>query len=241
MRLRITYGSAAAFLADYRDQASRGGLLVRVAVADAERGAEVVLEIVTPGGRAHLSGQVLQALGDNGVAVAIEPGELSQLVRKAEARPDAGTDAETQHEVVGDGDSAPGAAASAEAAAGRDQAQQIQRALHGDKAQRMAIIRSPNKLLHGYVLRNPQIQLDEIAAIARMRTVSVEILNFIASKRDWCERPEVALALVRNPKTPVPLAVRMLDHVTMAELRQLAKQAGLREAVLRAVRKKVLG
>jgi len=91
------------------------------------------------------------------------------------------------------------------------------------------------------VLRNPQIQLEEIIFIARMATASIEILTAIANRREWAERPEVALALVRNPKTPVPLAIKMLDHVGPAELRGLAKQQSVRDAIQRAARKKILG
>lgn len=55
------------------------------------------------------------------------------------------------------------------------------------------------------------------------------------------QRPEIAIALVRNPKVPPPLAIRLLDHVSAAELRQLAKDSRTREPVQRAARKKVMG
>ena len=125
--------------------------------------------------------------------------------------------------------------------AAQQQAQKIQQALHGDKNQRMAILRDHNKQLHTYVLRNPQLQIDEVLTIAKMSTMSAEMLTAIAGRREWAERPEVALALVRNPKTPIPLAVKMLDHVTDSELRVLAKQPNVRDAVQRAARKKILG
>ena len=121
------------------------------------------------------------------------------------------------------------------------QAKRIQLALNGDKNDRMAILREPNKLLHSYVLRNPKLQLDEVVFVARMPTVSVELLVFIAGKREWAERAEVAIAIVRNPKTPIPVAVKMLDHVGMTELRSLAKQQSVRDGISRAARKKILG
>src|SRR5688572_27465642 len=163
MRLRITYGRVADFLADVRTQVARGGLLVRVDPGAADRGAPVELEVVTPAGRAQVAARVLQVLAGAGVAVELDPGALAQLAAAAEA-------------------------------------QKIQQALHGDKHQRMAILREPNKMLHGYVLRNPQLQLDEVVFIARMTTVSTDLLTFIAGRREWAERPEVAIALVRNPK-----------------------------------------
>ena len=50
----------------------------------------------------------------------------------------------------------------------------------------------------------------------------------------------MALALVRNPKVPVTLAVKMLNHVPVADLRQLAKATHVRDAIQRAARKKIL-
>lgn len=116
----------------------------------------------------------------------------------------------------------------------------IQLAMRGDRDQRLEILRGRNRTLHQYVLRNPGLTVDEIALIARMPTVAPEVLTQIADRREWGHRPEVALALVRNVATPVPVAIRLLDRVTEHDLRQLAKDARTREPVQRAARKKLL-
>jgi hypothetical protein len=126
-------------------------------------------------------------------------------------------------------------------AADASTAQKIQRALHGDRSDRLAMLRDINKSLHPYVLRNPGIQVDEIAWIARQPTVAPDALAYIAGKREWIQKPEIAAALVRNPKTPPPLAIKLLDLVAPSELRLLAKQTNVRDAVQRAARKKLLG
>lgn len=122
-----------------------------------------------------------------------------------------------------------------------ESAERIQQALRGNRDERAAIMRDGNPALQLHVLRNPGLQLDEIAAIAKMRTVAPELLKQIADKREWAQRPDVAIALVRNPKTPVPLAIRMLDFVSQQDLRQLAKDANTRTAIQHAARKKILG
>lgn len=127
------------------------------------------------------------------------------------------------------------------AAADATTAQKIQRALHGDRSDRLAMLRDTNKSLHPYVLRNPGIQADEIAWIARQPTVAPDALAYIAGKREWVQKPEIAAALVRNPKTPPPLAIKLLDLVAPSELRLLAKQTNVRDAIQRAARKKLLG
>ena len=230
LRLEVRYDRIADFLTDVRQQLAHGGLLVRgEPPAGTDRGAAVELSVVTPVGSRVVAGQVLQILAGAGIAVGFDPALLADLVARAQA-PDVESSAAE----------AP-AAPAPPIAFGAAQAAKIQQALHGDKNQRAAILRENNKALHSYVLRNPQIGIDEVAAIARMTTVAVEVLTFIAGRREWYERPEVAIALVRNPKTPVPLAVRMLDHVGQGELRQLAKQSAIREAISRVARKKILG
>jgi hypothetical protein len=190
---------------------------------------------------------VLQVLAGAGVAVGLDAGMLGELIVAAEAWTGADEGAEPAHRLASDDEEALALEESVEPGRapargmGAAQAAKIQQALHGDKNQRMAILRENNKMLHAYVLRNPQIQLDEVIAIARMTTVAVEVLTFIAGRREWAERAEVASALVRNPKTPVPLAIRMLDHIGQSEIRQLAKQTSVREAIQRAARKKILG
>lgn len=228
LRLEVRYESIADFLADARAQLAHGGLLVRgEPPASADRGVAVELTVVTPVGSRAVAGQVLQVLAGAGVAVGFDSSLLAELVEMAEAAERTSTPAPTTTPPP--------------VSFGAAQAAKIQQALHGDKNQRAAILRENNRLLHSYVLRNPQIGVDEVAAIARMTTVSGDILAFIAGRREWSERAEVAIGLVRNPKTPVPLAVRMLDHVGPGELRQLAKQTGVREAIARAARKKLLG
>jgi hypothetical protein len=221
VKLRATYDSVEDFLRDHEQQIARGGLLVRTEEDfEVARGATVELELDTPVGSLTLDAQVIQVLAGAGVAVTVSPDDVEELAEAARAR-------------GGHRRSAP--------ESGSAMARKIQLALHGDKNQRAVLLREPNKLIHGYVVRNPQIQLDEVVTIARMTTVAIEVLTFIASRREWAERPEIALALVRNPRTPVPLAIRLLDRVLPGDLRQLAKQTSVREPILRAARKKVIG
>ncbi len=237
MQLRVTYDGVEEFLRDHEEQIARGGLLVRGdAPAGLERGASVELELVTPVGSVTLAGHVIQVLAGAGVAVTVDPGAVSQLAEAARA---AGQRAGAQR--AGRTTGSPDARSAApEPPHGAALARKIQLALHGDKNQRAALLREQNKMIHGYVVRNAQIQLDEVVAIARMTTVAVDVLTFIASRREWAERPEVAIALVRNPRTPVPLAIRLLERVSQNDLRQLARQSHVREPIQRAARKKVI-
>lgn len=245
LRFRVTYHSTEDLLADVAQQVSRRGLLVRVPMTSAERGEPVEVEIATPHGTTTVAATVLQLLPGLGVAVELDPAAFEPLAEAAREHAVAGGPPE--HERIVEAmattiDDEPDEPVRRPAPTQAQlTAHKIQLALHGDKNQRMAILREQNKQLHGYVLRNPGLQLDEIVFIAKQPTVSADLLTQIAARREWAERPEIAIALVRNPKTPVPLAIKLLDHVGSGELRNIAKQQSVRDAIQRAARKKLLG
>lgn len=124
---------------------------------------------------------------------------------------------------------------------GASRAEKIQRALHGTRDDRHAILRDRDRTLHPFVLKNPQLDAEDIVAIAKNPQLAGELLAQIGERRDWLQRPAVAVALVRNPRTPSDLAVRALDHVPTDALRQFAKGAGVLPHVCQAARKKLLG
>jgi hypothetical protein len=231
LKLRVTYHRAADLAADDASQFSKGGLLVRVApppelaLFDA-----VTLEIVAGGGRATLAAQVVQTAPD-AIAVMFDRAGLDALVSGAGADV---LDADPEHELVDE------TASTAARGGGAGLAKRIQQALHGNKDERAAVMRDFNKQMHVYVLKNPQLGADEVLAIAKMATVGADLLAQIAARRDCASRPDIAIALVRNPKTPTGVAVKLLDYVGNADLRQLAKDARTRTPIQQAARKKIV-
>lgn len=234
MQLRIRYFRAADIKSDYEKQLSRGGLLVRIpGTDDITQFMPVKLELAVSATVVVLDAQVVQVFPIAGVAVTFTPSRaLESWVAAACAT--ASEDKDPEHTVVGD-EKTPARPAALETS------DRISTALRGNRDERAAILRENNPALHGHVLKNPGLQLDEIANIAKMRTVSPELLRQIADRREWAQRPEIATALVRNPKTPVNVAVRLLDFVPATELRQLAKDQHTRTPIQHAARKKVLG
>jgi hypothetical protein len=234
VRFRVQYDSPADLVADAEQQFERGGFFVRVeAPEEAQLYAPAELEIVTPDARVVLEGQIVQTIPGVGVAIGFAPDvpALVQVVGAARA---------VGGEPGGGGVHSVASAPEERAARDESTAERIQLALHGNRDQRMRIIRGANRSLHRYVLQNPGLQLDEVTQFAKMSSVSPDLLKAIADRREWAGRPEIALALVRNPKTPVPLAIRMLNHIAPADLRRLAKGTSLRMPILGAARKKVL-
>ncbi len=256
VRLRVRYHRLADLVRDYDEQLARGGFLVRVSPAEVlQQFQSVELEIVAPRGSLVLDAQVVQYFSGVGVAVTFTP--LPALVAavnnaRKNVDPDDASGGEPEHSVVKPGESmrAPDTdrdlpvappMQTPRAVVVPGPVDRMQQAIHGTRDERAAVLRDPNTSLHVYVLRNPSIQLDEVVGIAKMRTVSPELLKAIADRREWIGRPEIALALVRNPKTAVPVALRALEFVGPAELRVLAKDQNVRTPIAQAARRKVVG
>jgi hypothetical protein len=224
MRLRVTYDRPEDLVAEHDEQMTKGGLLVRgEAPADLALFAPIEVEFTGSALRTPIvvQGQVVQVAAGVGVAVAFDPAPLAAAVQSARV----GTRA---------------AIASPPPSPKNEAAAKIQLALHGNKDERGRILRDPNRMLHPYVLKNPNLGIDEVLSMAKMTTVSPDALAQIAERPEWAQRPEIALALVRNPKVPTPLACRLVEFVTPADLRQLAKDTKTRPQVQQAARKKVL-
>jgi hypothetical protein len=225
---RVIYRDPAE-LVEVRAQMARGGLLVTgVDTAGLELGAPVMLEVVLPGGRVAAGAvEVLHVFPGTGVAVSVTAGIVAAV--EAAAR-------------------APGATAPPPAAvppapaapATLSSADKIQLALHGNRDQRNAILRDPNRSLHPYVLKNPQFGVDDALAVARNGQASPDLLGLVGERKEWLSQPQIALALAKNPKTPPTVAVRALDHVPVDALRHLAKGTGAPPHVVTAARRKVV-
>jgi hypothetical protein len=241
---RITYQQYGE-LRDDLSQMGHGGMLVKVAdAAGLELDAPISLELVLPDGTTlAAAGRVLHVFPGVGVAVSVPP-ELVDEVRRCSAGTDAGA-GPAHHERIDGAPAAPrtrtAAATAAPSIDGLSHADKIQVALHGNRDQRNAILRDSNKTLHPYVLKNPQLNADDVLAIAKNAQMTPELLGQIAQRKEWFQRPQIALALARNPKTPPEVGVRALDHVPIESLRQIAKGVGALPHVVAAARKKVLG
>lgn len=253
---RITYASYLALSSDVEEQMARGGVLVRVdGVSALAFDAPVQLEIVLPDGTARRQhAKVLQVLTGLGVAVTIETSLVDEL-RKIAALGSGMGGKPTRHERV-DPNAPPVDRARASGTTlppferprtttttpfeQLSNAQKVHMAMHGSRDERNAILRDKNRSLHQYVLKNPQLGTDDVLEIAKSAMTAPDMLRTISERKEWFQRPQIALGLARNPKTPADIAVRALEFVPMDALRLMAKGAGVLPHVAQAARKKII-
>jgi hypothetical protein len=119
--------------------------------------------------------------------------------------------------------------------------EKMQLAMHGDRAARLVLMKDTNKAVHTFIIQNPKITIDEVRYFAAYRQANPDALKLLSEHREWMQNPGVVSALVGNPKTPAPIAVKLLDRLPPAELRRLAKSDGVPRAVQLAARRKVAG
>ena len=260
-QLTATYSTWAAV---HRDASSLSqGLFLRISVELAQF-AQVDVQIVLPDGEGIVvRGEVVSVVPQQAVALQWRPegrDATETLLKRAMAHPAdvaaAGADepaAAERSDDTDESDSGEAAPAAVDAAADnfvdRESLQaQIeamsvndkrQAALHGKKDMRWLLVRDQNKTIHSFVIKNPAITVDEIEQIARLTSVNPEVLHTISQNRDWTRSQSVVRNLVKNPKTPMPDALSVLDKLPVGEIRALAKSSSVRTPIQMAARKKM--
>ena len=109
--------------------------------------------------------------------------------------------------------------------------QKVQLAFKGNKTVRMILVRERNRLIASATMRNPRMTENEVEAIAGMRDVQEEVLRLIGLRRDWSSKYNIALALARNPKTPLGVVLPLINRLNLRDLKGLKDDKGVSEAV----------
>ena len=116
-----------------------------------------------------------------------------------------------------------------------DPNQKARLALQAGRTERQILRRENSPQILMGLLSNPQVEAEDVLQIVRNPHCNGGLLQRVASDRRWGTNLEIRSAIVRNPKTPAPVAVRLLPSLSIEELRQLAKVTGpLRENVRRS-------
>jgi hypothetical protein len=119
-------------------------------------------------------------------------------------------------------------------------AQRMSLAMKGTREERAVLIRDPNKIVGVSVLSSPKITEAEVESIAKMASVSDEILRIIGFSRNWTKSYAIVHALVRNPKTPLAMSMNFLSRLAEKDLRNLSTNRNIPEVLRVTARKKVV-
>jgi len=108
---------------------------------------------------------------------------------------------------------------------------------------RLKLARGAPRTLRQFLLRdtNPQVACaallfnnlseQEIEQTAASRSVQQEVLEAIGKKREWIGRYSVMKALIQNPRTPLPMAIKYVPRLSVRDMRDMAKDRNIPDAV----------
>jgi hypothetical protein len=117
--------------------------------------------------------------------------------------------------------------------------QRVALAVKGNKEARSILVRDQNRVVAAAAIRNPRITEQEVVAAAQSRSVSDEVIRIVSNSKELTRPYGVKVALVNNPKTPLPTAMRMLTLLRDADVRAVAKSKNVPTAVSNQARRLV--
>ena len=113
----------------------------------------------------------------------------------------------------------------------------VQLATRGNKEARNLLIKNPNRIIVLAVLNSPKVTDDEIISYAGNKNLSKEVPLIISNKREYTKNYMVKLALVNNPKTPLPTAMKFLRHLLPKDLRNVSKSKNISTVIAKTALK----
>jgi hypothetical protein len=119
-------------------------------------------------------------------------------------------------------------------------AQKIRLAMLGSAAERMLLLRDPNRLVAASAIRSPLIQEPEVLRISASRVVSEEVLRAISLNKDWVRNYLIKLNLVNNPRTPFAMSARLVPHLRESDLKMIAKSKNVTGSISQAAKQQLL-
>ncbi|MGV8073733.1 MAG: DUF4388 domain-containing protein [Syntrophobacteraceae bacterium] len=117
--------------------------------------------------------------------------------------------------------------------------EKLRLAMQGDKEARALLIREPSKIIQMAIISNPRITEGEVAVIAHSKQVDEEVLRRIAASREWTKLYPIRMALTTNPKTPLPISIKLVQTLLPQDLKLISKSKAVPTAIAQAARKLV--
>jgi hypothetical protein len=109
--------------------------------------------------------------------------------------------------------------------------EKIKLATLGNKEARTLLLRDANKLVCMAAVTSPRITDGEILTLATSRTVNADVLRHIYTKRDHLKSYAIKMSLVKNPKVPLPTALKFLQMLQEKDIRDLSRDRNVPQTV----------
>jgi hypothetical protein len=119
-------------------------------------------------------------------------------------------------------------------------AEKIKLATKGNKEARTVLIRDANKLVSVAAIRSPRITEGEVLSQAMNKIAHDDVLRCIYANREWLRKYAIKLALVKNPKVPQGVSMRLLGQLHESDVKQLSKDKNVAGSVQMMAKKQIM-
>ena len=115
--------------------------------------------------------------------------------------------------------------------------EKIKLATYGNKEARRLLIKDLNSVVNEAVLNNPKLTDEEAISFAGNRNLSKDVPRIIATKKELVKNYAVKVALVKNVKTPLHVALKLLPFLRERDLKSVADSKNVQRVVADNARK----
>ena len=109
--------------------------------------------------------------------------------------------------------------------------EKIKLATLGNKEARTLLLRDANKLVSMAAATSPRITDGEILTIASSRTVNADVLRHVYSNREFLKTYAIKISLVKNPKVPLPTALKMMSTLQEKDIKDLSRDRNVPQTI----------
>ena len=114
--------------------------------------------------------------------------------------------------------------------------QKIRLAMLGNREARNILIQDRNKIISMAVLRSPRLSENDALSYAQQRNLPQDVFGVLGKSKRWTKYYPVKLALVNNPKTPLPVSMRFLEYLTERDLKALSRNKNISSVLSHSAR-----
>lgn len=109
--------------------------------------------------------------------------------------------------------------------------ERVQLAMKGTKDERFILVRDGAKVVCLAVLESPKLSDSEVEGFAGMKNVQEIVLRTIAGKRKFIKHYAIIRQLTSNPRTPIDVALPLLSHLLVHDLKNLSLNKNVSDTV----------
>ena len=110
-------------------------------------------------------------------------------------------------------------------------AEKIKLATLGNKEARTLLLRDSNKLVTMAAATSPRITDGEILSLSNSRTVNADVLRHIYSNREFLKTYAIKISLVKNPKVPLPTALKLMYTLQEKDIKELSRDRNVPQTI----------